>query len=191
MIQLYLAENRRLTNTIDQFDLETKECRDLFVAKTKDYGTAWRILRPSSLTDQIFIKAKRIRTIEEKGAQRVADDVHQEFVGIANYAVMTLIQLNFPSVENLNLPLEHAVRLYDQKVLTIRELLQEKNHDYGEAWRDMRISSFTDMILMKILRVKEIEQNSGKTTVSEGLEANFKDIFNYAIFALIKLRENQ
>lgn len=190
MIQLYLAENNSLTRTINQFDQETKNCRDLFVAKTKDYGTAWRILRPTSLTDQIFIKAKRIRTIEEKGVQRVPDDILLEFVGIANYAIMTLIQLNLPQDNNLNLSLEQALTMYDQKVLSIRELLHQKNHDYGEAWRDMRTSSFTDMILMKILRVKEIENNLGITSVSEGLEANFKDIFNYAIFALIKLHEN-
>lgn len=176
-----------MNQTLAQFDLETQRCRDLFVQKTKDYGTAWRILRPSSLTDQIFIKAKRIRTIEEKGVQMVGDDVQQEYQGIANYAIMTLIQLSLPATEPLNLSLDQVLKLYDSTLGHIRQLLQHKNHDYGEAWRDMRVSSFTDMILMKLLRVKEIEGNEGKTIISEGLEANFKDIFNYAIFALIKL----
>lgn len=183
------AKSIFLNRTLEQFDQETQRCRELFAQKTKDYGTAWRILRPSSLTDQIFIKAKRIRTIEEKGTQLVSDDVLHEFIGIANYAIMTLIQLNISEGEPLSLSLDAVLNKYDEQLLSIRELLAKKNHDYGEAWRDMRVSSFTDLILMKLLRVKEIEQNSGKTIVSEGLESNFKDIFNYAIFALIKLRD--
>ena len=160
----------------------------VFVKKTKDYGTAWRILRTSSLTDQIFIKASRIRTIEEKGTQKVGDGILSEFVGIVNYCVMALIQLDLDSKENLDMSLDEAEKRYDEKVEIVRDLMLAKNHDYGEAWRSMRVSSFTDLILMKLLRVKQIEDLKGQTIASEGVDANYFDMINYAIFGLIKLK---
>ena len=165
------------------------QCQALFQKKTQDYGTAWRILRPSSLTDQLYIKAKRIRSIEEKGTQKVADRVEDDYLGLINYSVMALIQLDLPADAPLDLPVEEVVALYQRKAQHARRLLEAKNHDYGEAWRDMRMASITDMILQKLLRVRQIEDNAGQTLVSEGLEANYLDIINYAIFALIKLNE--
>ncbi len=165
------------------------QCQALFQKKTQDYGTAWRILRPSSLTDQLYIKAKRIRSIEEKGTQKVADRVEDDYLGLINYSVMALIQLDLPAEAPLDLPVEEVVALYQRKAQHARQLLEAKNHDYGEAWRDMRMASITDMILQKLLRVRQIEDNAGQTLVSEGLEANYLDIINYAIFALIKINE--
>jgi hypothetical protein len=155
--------------------------------KTRDYGTAWRILRPSSITDQIFIKAQRIRTLEEKKVSKVGDDIKGEYIGIINYCIIAMIQLELD--ENAATELEpNIVELnFDQKVTETKELMFAKNHDYGEAWRDMRVSSLTDLILMKILRVKQIEDNQGQTEASEGVKANYQDMMNYAIFALIKL----
>lgn len=173
--------------TIEQYDAETTKCREIFVKKTKDYGTAWRILRPTSLTDQLYIKAQRIRSIEEKGVQKVEEGVESEYIGLVNYSIMAMIQLELPTSEGLELTLAKASELYEYYLNLTRDLMIRKNHDYGEAWRDMRISSLTDLILMKLLRVKQIEDNDGKTLISEGLDANYQDIINYAIFALIKM----
>ena len=180
-----------MERTLEQFDDILRKCRDLFEKKTRDYGTAWRILRPSSLTDQLFIKAKRIRSIEEKGRQKVADSIESDFIGLVNYSLMALIQLELPEDAPLELNTDEALRFFDGKVVETKTLLEAKNHDYGEAWRDMRISSMTDLILMKLLRIKQIEENEGKTIASEGLDANYQDIINYAIFALIKLQEQK
>jgi len=178
-----------LKTTLNHFDDLIKEAKDIFIKKTKDYGTAWRILRPSSLTDQLFIKAKRIRSIEEKGEQKVADNIQEDYIGLINYSVMAMIQLELGDSEDYELELAQVEKLYDEQIRITRELLKAKNHDYGEAWRDMRISSITDLILMKLLRIKQIEDNQGKTIISEGLDANYRDILNYAIFALILLKE--
>jgi hypothetical protein len=175
-----------MDRTNQQFDHVIGICRDVFTRKMKDYGTAWRILRPTSMTDQIYIKAQRIRSIEEKGVARIAEDARGEFIGIINYCVMALIQLELgPSEEEL--PADITERKYMDNLTKARNLMMAKNHDYGEAWRQMRISSYTDLILMKIKRTKQIEDNQGKTLVSEGIDANYLDMINYAIFALIKL----
>lgn len=165
-------------------------CRDIFSKKTKDYGTAWRILRASSLTDQIFIKAQRIRTIQETGENRVGESVEDEFRAIVNYCIMALIQIRETELTDLELESEQAVALYEKYAKEAFDLMQKKNHDYGEAWRDMRVSSLTDLILMKILRVKQIEDNNGKTLISEGIDANYFDMLNYSVFALIHLTES-
>lgn len=176
---------------IDKTTTEYKQvisfCKELFSRKTRDYGTAWRILRLPSITDQIFIKAQRIRSIQEKGVQKVNDPVKDEFVGIINYCIIALIQLQLGDSDKLELKYEELEPLYDKAVEETFNLLQNKNHDYGEAWRDMRVSSITDIILMKLLRVKQIEDNAGKTLVSEGVKANYQDMINYAVFAMIKL----
>lgn len=166
-------------------------CRDIFEKKTKDYGTAWRILRPSSLTDQIFIKAQRIRTIQETGKNKVGESVEDEFIAIVNYCIMAIIQFNETQLKKLELDPVEAVQLYNKYATEAFELMERKNHDYGEAWRDMRVSSLTDLILQKILRVKQIEDNSGKTLISEGVDANYFDMLNYAVFALIHLQEEK
>ena len=163
-------------------------CKALFEKKTKDYGTAWRILRLSSITDQIFIKAQRIRSIQEKGVQKVDDPIKDEFTGIINYCILAMIQMQLEKSDKLEIPYEELEPLYDVAVEETFQLLQNKNHDYGEAWREMRVSSITDIILMKLLRVKQIEDNAGKTLVSEGVKANYQDMINYAVFASIKLR---
>ena len=178
-----------MTDTATQFDEVAAFCRELFVKKTRDYGTAWRVLRPSSLTDQIFIKAQRIRTIEEKGARKIAEGRRSEFIGIVNYGIMSILQLSLDKEVPLELSAEEAERLYVAEMENTKRLMMAKNHDYGEAWRSMRISSFTDLILMKLLRIKQIEDNAGKTIVSEGAESGYRDIVNYAIFGLIKLNE--
>ncbi len=165
-------------------------CKALFEKKTRDYGTAWRILRLPSITDQIFIKAQRIRSIQEKGAQRVGDPIRDEFVGIINYCVIALLQINLAGSDKMDLTFEELEGLYDGAISETFNLLENKNHDYGEAWREMRITSITDIILMKLLRVKQIEDNAGKTLVSEGVKANYQDMINYAVFALIKLKES-
>ena len=178
-----------LNETNKQFDQAVAKCRELFVKKTMDNGTAWRILRTSSLTDQIFIKAQRIRTLEEKGHSEVDEGIEEEFIGILNYALMALIQMELPVEEDMELPAGKAVALYDSQVAITKDLMMKKNHDYGEAWREMRVSSFTDLILMKLLRIKQIEDNKGKTIVSEGIDSGYRDIINYAVFALIQLNE--
>jgi hypothetical protein len=164
-------------------------CRSLFLKKTADYGTAWRILRLPSITDQIYIKAQRIRSIQQKGTQKVNDPIRDEFIGIINYCIMALIQIKLDDSTSLDLTVDQVQPLYDEGVRETFELLQNKNHDYGEAWRDMRVTSITDIILMKLLRVKQIEDNAGKTLVSEGVKANYQDIINYAVFAMILSKE--
>ena len=178
-----------MTKTLAQYDHELNICRNLFLKKTLDYGTAWRILRTSSLTDQLFIKARRIRQIEETQFQKIADKIEDEYRGLVNYSLMALIQSGAGKEMPLNLSSEKVLELFDKNAEDVRSLMIAKNTDYGEAWRDMRISSFTDLILMKILRIKQIEDNSGATLVSEGVSANYHDIINYAIFALIKIND--
>lgn len=177
--------------TIDQYQEVITRCRDVFYKKTKDYGTAWRILRLPSITDQIFIKAQRIRTLQEKGAQKVDEGQADEFVGILNYCIMALVQATLPDDAPVELGVEDVMAHYDEQVNKTIALLEAKNHDYDEAWRDMRISSITDIILMKLLRTRQIENNQGKTIISEGVEANYRDMINYAAFCLIKLKEEQ
>jgi Nucleotide modification associated domain 1 len=174
-------------NTSHEFDSVIAVCKSLFLKKTKDYGTAWRILRPSSITDQIFIKAQRIRTLEEKKVSKVGEDITSEYIGIVNYCVIAMLQLDLSDSDSNELEVELVENLFDQRVNETKELMFAKNHDYGEAWRDMRISSLTDLILMKIFRVKQIEDNLGQTVVSEGVKANYQDMLNYSVFALIKL----
>lgn len=173
--------------TLKQYDEALGKCRDIFLKKTADYGTAWRILRPKSLTDQIFIKAQRIRTVEETGENKVGEDVRDEYVGIVNYCVMAQLQLELPTDRDLEMDVAKTTELYETKVQETRDLMIKKNSDYGEAWRDMRVSSLTDLILMKILRIRQIEDNQGKTIISEGIDANYQDMMNYALFALIRL----
>jgi len=176
-----------VTKTGKQYESIIETCRSVFVVKQKDYGTAWRILRTQSLTDQIYIKANRIRSIQKKGVQRVKEGVVPEFIGIVNYSVMALIQMELGIVDEPDLKAGKAVELYNKTIYAARDLMLKKNHDYDEAWRNMRISSLTDIILMKLLRIKQIEDNRGKTLASEGLDANYYDIINYSVFALIKL----
>jgi len=178
-----------MNKTSTQYDKVINACRDIFIKKMKDYGTAWRILRTSSITDQLFIKAQRIRNIEDKGNQKIDDDIRSEYIGIINYSVIGLIQLTMKTDSRMELPVEEVSKLYDTHVAEAKKLMENKNHDYGEAWRDMRVSSLTDLILMKLLRIKQIEDNKGETIISEGIDANFNDMINYAIFALIKLSE--
>jgi len=177
--------------TSSQYDLAIASCSDIFIKKTKDYGTAWRILRIISVVDQIFIKALRIRTIQELGTQKVADNIKDEFKGIINYAVIGLIQLNFKNAQVEDLPVEVVQDLYFKNVETAKSTMFNKNHDYGEAWRDMSQESFADLILVKLLRVKQILHNDGNTIISEGIDANFIDILNYAVFALILIEEGK
>lgn len=180
-----------MQDTSKQYDGIITTCRDLFVKKMKDYGSAWRILRLPSLTDQIFIKAQRIRSLQQNAERKVDEGEVSEFIGIINYCIMALVQLDKGVVEQPDMELEEALKHYDAKVAATKQLMQDKNHDYGEAWRDMRVSSLTDLILQKLLRVKQIEDNSGKTLVSEGISANYEDMINYAVFALIHLKENE
>lgn len=177
--------------TKSQYRSALAECKDIFFKKMQDYGTAWRILRTSSLTDQIFIKANRIRTIQEVKQNMVDEGIKPEFIGIVNYCIMALIQLELMEDDELYLEYKKAESLYDKYTKEAFELMNKKNHDYGEAWRDMRVSSLTDLILMKLLRVKQIEDNSGQTLISEGIDANYYDMINYAIFALILLSEQE
>ncbi len=175
------------TNTAIEFDEVIAVCRSLFLKKTKDYGTAWRILRPSSITDQIFIKAQRIRTLEEKKVSLVGENITSEYIGIVNYCVIAMMQLELSEADPNEMPYERVETSFEEKVSETKDLMFAKNHDYGEAWRDMRISSLTDLILMKIFRVKQIEDNEGQTLASEGVKANYQDMLNYSVFALIKL----
>ncbi|GEM57280.1 hypothetical protein B0A78_08210 [Flavobacterium columnare NBRC 100251 = ATCC 23463] len=176
-----------MSNTSQQYDTIINNCRDLYTKKMKDYGSAWRILRLPSLTDQIFIKAQRIRSLQENEVKKINEDETSEFIGIINYSIMALIQLDKGVATQPDLNVEEAIKLYDEKILITKQLMEAKNHDYGEAWRDMRVSSLTDLILQKILRVKQIEDNKGKTLVSEGIDANYQDMINYSVFALILL----
>ena len=176
-----------MQTTSQQYDAAIARCKDIFLKKMKDYGTAWRNLRPRSLTDQIFIKAQRIKSIEEKGTQKVQDDISGEYIGIINYCLIALIQLEMKDDNRVDLPYGEVETLYLKYIEQTRRLMEDKNHDYGEAWRDMRVSSLTDLILMKVFRVKQIEDNDGKTIISEGVDANYMDMVNYAVFALIRL----
>lgn len=176
-----------MQDTSREYDDVIKQCRALFIKKMSDYGCAWRILRLPSLTDQIFIKAQRIRGLQENEVRKVDEGEKSEFIGIINYCVMALIQIDKGVVEQPDLDDEEAIDLYDEKISITKQLMLDKNHDYGEAWRDMRVSSLTDLILQKLLRVKQIEDNAGKTLVSEGIDANYQDMINYAVFALIHL----
>ena len=180
-----------MNKTSSQFEKAISLCRGVFMDKMKDYGSAWRILRTSSLTDQIFIKASRIRSIEMKGTSKVNEGILPEFIGIVNYSVMALIQLERESDDNADISHEEAIGLYNKHITSASDLMQNKNHDYDEAWRKMRVSSFTDIILMKLKRIKQIEDRKGETFVSEGVDANYRDIINYALFALIMLEEGK
>lgn len=179
-----------MASTNEQYDKVIASCKDIFIKKTKDYGTAWRVLRTISIADQIFIKAQRIRTIQEKGQQKIADDILGEFRGIINYAIIGLIQLELKADVPEELEVSKVAVLYDKHVLASKTLMQDKNHDYGEAWRSMSQESSVDLILMKLLRIRQILANEGKTLISEGIDANYHDIINYAVFALILADES-
>lgn len=176
-----------MAGTGKQYDAATEKCSEIFLQKLQDYGAAWRVLRPSSLTDQILIKARRIRSIELKGEQKIKDSIADEFIGIVNYAAIALIQIELGISDEDDLPPDEAARLHGEFLQKAKKLMLAKNHDYDEAWRDMRVSSFTDLILMKLFRTKQIEDNAGKTLASEGVDANYFDMINYSVFALIKL----
>lgn len=180
-----------MSNTSQEYDKVIAICRQLYINKMKDYGSAWRILRLPSLTDQIFIKAQRIRSLQQNDIRKVDEDESGEFIGIINYSIMALIQLDLGVVEQPDLDLVKATELFDAKVALTKSLMEAKNHDYGEAWREMRVSSLTDLILQKLLRVKQIEDNQGKTIVSEGIDANYQDMINYSVFALILMKFGQ
>jgi len=180
-----------MRNTSQEYDKVIAICRQLYINKMKDYGSAWRILRLPSLTDQIFIKAQRIRSLQENEIRKIDEDETGEFIGIINYSIMALIQLEKGVADQPDLDVDTATQLYDEKIHITKTLMEAKNHDYGEAWRDLRISSLTDLILQKILRVKQIEDNKGKTLVSEGIDANYQDMINYAVFALIHMKFHQ
>ena len=174
--------------TLHEYKEVIATCKTLFAKKTHDYGTAWRVLRLPSITDQIYIKAQRIRSIQDKGVQKVEDPIKDEFIGIINYCIIALIQIRLKESEKLDLPFSELEPLYDAATEETSHLLQNKNHDYDEAWREMRVSSITDIILMKLLRVKQIEDNKGKTLASEGIQANYQDMINYAVFCMIKMK---
>lgn len=176
-----------MNQTSVQYDAAIKICKDIFIKKMKDYGSAWRILRTSSITDQIFIKAQRIRNIEDKGTQKVGEDIGSEYIGIVNYSIIGLMQLGLKDDQRMEIPDNEVGHLFDNYANDAKSLMENKNHDYGEAWRDMRLSSLTDLILMKLLRIKQIEDNKGQTIISEGIDANYLDMINYAIFATIRL----
>ena len=179
-----------MSDTLTQYRNVVAQCRELYLNKAKDYGTSWRVLRPISIVDQVYIKAARIRQIQENGGnQKIADSIESEFIGIVNYGIIALIQAALPADAAIELPVGDAKNWYDGKAKQIEDLMLQKNHDYGEAWRDMSQQSFVDLILVKLLRVKQILANDGQTIVSEGIDANFIDIVNYGIFALIKMRE--
>ena len=178
-----------MSNTNQQYDAAVRSCEDIFLKKTKDYGTSWRVYRIISVADQIYIKAKRIRTIQEKGEQKIGDDIISEFKGILNYGIIGLIQLGINDDELEDLPVQTVEQLYNEKIAIAKKLMLDKNHDYGEAWREMSQESFVDLILAKILRIKQIIANKGETIISEGVDANFYDIINYAVFGLILIEE--
>lgn len=178
-----------MDRTTAEFDRALARCREMYVSKLEDYGASWRVMRPASITDQLFIKAKRIRTLEMTGESKVGEGITPEFVAIVNYGIMALIQLSRGAADAVDIYNEEAIALYDRFAADTRALMLAKNHDYGEAWRDMRQCSFTDIILTKLHRIKEIEENDGRVTVSEGVASNYQDIINYAIFALIKREE--
>ena len=178
-----------MADTIAQFDLALSRCRDIFVKKLTDYGAAWRIMRPESVTDQIFIKATRIRSLETKKVSKVGEGILPEFIAIVNYGIIGLIQLELGFSDTEDITASRAIELYDKHITATRELMIRKNHDYDEAWRGMRVHSYTDIILQKLMRTKQIEDNAGVTIVSEGIDANYQDMINYSVFAIIKLTE--
>lgn len=178
-----------MQQTSEQFDRVIAKCKDIFLKKNNDYGTSWRILRSSSITDQIYIKATRIRGIETSGSHMVDEGIEPEFIGIVNYSILALIQLKLTDDDPIELEAARTELLYDSTVAEVKDLMMKKNHDYGEAWRNMRVSSFTDMILMRLMRIRQIEDNQGQTLVSEGIDSNYMDMMNYSVFALIKLTE--
>ncbi len=188
-MQIQCQDCLTMANTEAQFDKAIQVCRDVYSKKLKDYGAAWRIMRPCSITDQIFIKANRIRTLETKGNHCVDEGIQPELIGIVNYAIMGMIQLSKGFADGDDITVDEALSLYDEYMQKTRTLMLAKNHDYDEAWRSMRTTSYTDLILMKIYRTKQIESNDGKTIISEGIEANYMDMVNYAIFGLIKIDE--
>lgn len=173
---------------IQKYDKIVEQCKDIFVKKMKDYGTSWRHLRPSAITDQIYIKAKRLKTIDTIKEQKIQDKPEDEWIGIINYCIIALIQLELINDERIDISGEEIISLYDKKASEVKNLMLKKNHDYGDAWKDMRVSSFIDLVLVKLHRIKQIEDNQGKTLVSEGVEANYMDIINYSVFALIKIK---
>jgi hypothetical protein len=178
-----------MEQTLLEYDREIAYCKEIFLSKMRDYGSSWRILRPASLTDQIYIKAQRIRSIEEKGIARIAEGIRPEFAGIINYSTVAVIQIELAGYHELNLEMDEAMTHYMHQINKARTLMMDKNHDYEEAWRNMRVSSLTDIILMRLMRLKQIEDNAGTTIASEGPESNYLDMINYAVFALIKLTE--
>jgi Nucleotide modification associated domain 1 len=180
-----------MNQTDTQYDSIINACKDIFLHKTADYGSSWRVYRTISVVDQIYIKAKRIRTIQEKGEQRIGDDVASEFMGIVNYAIIGLVQLDLQPADTADLSLEQVTALYTEKAACAKALMGDKNHDYGEAWREMSQESFVDLMLNKLLRIKQIIANQGKTLISEGIDANYYDILNYAVFALILIKEEK
>lgn len=178
-----------INQTSTEFDNVINKCRHIFLSKSKDYGTSWRVMRLSSIADQVFIKAQRIRTIEEKGSMQINEGIESEFMGIVNYCVIGLIQMELKEDGNLDIDIDTLTNLYDKHVLETKTLMMQKNHDYGEAWRNMLVSTFTDMILMRLLRIRQIQSSNGQTIMSEGIDANFQDMINYCVFALIHLTE--
>lgn len=180
-----------MVNTLDQYRNVVNSCKELYLKKAKDYGTSWRVLRPISIVDQVYIKAWRIRQIQEKGQQKIQDSIESEFIGIVNYGIIALVQSSLPADAATDLSATDAKYWYELKAKEIEDLMQQKNHDYGEAWRDMSQQSFVDLILVKLLRIRQILANDGQTIVSEGIDANFCDIVNYGIFALIKISEQE
>ena len=180
-----------MQQTNKQYDKAVHDCKEIFLKKARDYGTSWRVLRTISIVDQIFIKAQRIRTIQQKGEQKVGEDVGSEFKGIVNYAVIGLIQLDQKSEQIEEVPVSVVEKWFDKQIVIARKLMQDKNHDYGEAWRDMSQESFVDLVLMKLMRIRQILVNEGKTLISEGIDANFLDIINYSLFALILIEEGK
>jgi hypothetical protein len=178
-------------NTNSQYDVAVNSCKEIFLKKTKDYGTSWRVLRMISIVDQIYIKAQRVRTIQEKQTQRIGDDVKSEFLGIVNYGVIGLVQIELGTSIVEELDIDKVSALFDEKIRIAKKLMLDKNHDYGEAWRDMSQESFVDLILVKLLRIKQILQNDGKTLISEGIDANLLDIINYSLFALVLIHEGK
>lgn len=180
-----------INQTSQQYDQAILKCKSIFINKSKDYGTSWRVMRLSSITDQIFIKAQRIRNIEEKGSQKIGDDIESEYMGIVNYCIMGLIQIELKDSKELNLPIDELTALYDKYATSTKQLMEDKNHDYGEVWRDMRVSTFTDILLVRLMRIKQIEDNKGQTIMSEGIDANLQDMINYSLFALIRIDEQR
>lgn len=180
-----------INQTSQQFDQVILKCKNIFISKSKDYGTSWRVMRLSTISDQIYIKAQRIRNIEEKGSQKIGDDIESEYMGIVNYCIMGLIQIELKDSKELNLPIDDLTALYDKYANATKALMENKNHDYGEVWREMRVSSFTDILLVRLMRIKQIEDNMGQTIMSEGIDANLQDMINYSIFALIRIDEQR